>query len=84
MGLIALQTVLALVSSVITAATLTSSPVPPSQDPFYTAPPGFEDSNPGDILRVRVAPGNLSSLVANTSQAYNILFRTTDSKVQAS
>lgn len=84
MGLIALHTVVALVSSVITAATFTSAPLPPSQDPFYTAPLGFEEAHPGDILRVRLAPGNLTSLVANTSQAYNILFRTTDSKFQPS
>lgn len=84
MGLIVLQYVLAFVFSVITAATFTSAPIPPSQDPFYTAPLGFEDAHEGDVLRVRLAPANLKSLVANTSQAYNILIRTTDSKFQVS
>lgn len=66
------------------AAPLMTTPLPPSQDPFYTAPIGFEDAAPGDVLRVRVAPGNLTTLVANTSQAYHILFRTTDTRYRPS
>lgn len=74
---------LALVSAA-TAVPMSIPPLPPSKDPFYTAPKGFEDASPGDVLRVRVAPGNLTSLVTNTSQAYHVLFRTTDSHYAAS
>jgi hypothetical protein len=70
--------------SVIFAAPTPSNPLPPSRDPFYTAPDGFEHASPGEVLRVRVAPGNLTTLVANTSQAYHILYRTTDSRYHAS
>ncbi|KAI1335647.1 LIP-domain-containing protein [Xylariaceae sp. FL0016] len=61
-----------------------SQPLPPSQDPWYSAPPGFESTNPGAILRLRSAPGNLTTVVGNTSAAYNILYRTTDSRYQPS
>ena len=57
--------------------------LPPSQDPFYTAPPGYQSSPPGAVLRVRLAPG-LTSVIGNTSAAYNILYRTTDSNYQPS
>ncbi|KAF2103034.1 lipase [Rhizodiscina lignyota] len=53
-------------------------PLPPSKDPFYTAPRHFQAASPGNALRFRVAPGNLSSILANCSAAYNILYRTTD------
>ena len=65
-------------------AKATATPLPPSKDPFYTAPEGFKDARPGEVLRLRVAPGNLTALVNNTSQAYNILFRTTDARHQPS
>jgi len=58
---------------------ITAQPMPPSHDPWYTAPPSFELTQPGAVLRVRLAPGNLTSLVPNAWQAYNVLFRTTDS-----
>lgn len=57
----------------------TSEPVPPSQDPWYTAPTGFETTLPGTVLRLRPAPGNLTEVTGNSSAAYNILYRTTDS-----
>ncbi|CCG83943.1 protein of unknown function [Taphrina deformans PYCC 5710] len=53
--------------------------LPPSIDPFNVPPVGYETAAPGSILRVRVAPGNLSSLF-NASAAYHILYRTTDSQ----
>lgn len=56
-----------------------AQPIPPKQDPWYTAPSNFESAKPGDILRVRQAPGNLSEVVGNCSAAYNILYRTTGS-----
>ncbi len=56
-----------------------STPLPPSRDPFYTAPAGFESTLPGTILRLRSAPGNLTSVIGNCSSAYSILYRTTNS-----
>lgn len=61
-----------------------TQPLPPSKDPWYTPPPGFETKAPGDILRIRPAPGNLTSVVSNTSAAYHILFRTTDARDEPS
>lgn len=56
----------------------------PSEDPFYTAPKNYESAAPGTILRIRSTPGNLRTVVANSSAAYNILYRTTDSRYNAS
>ena len=61
-----------------------TSPIPPSKDPFYTAPPGYQSASPGAILRSRPAPGNLTAIIGNCSAAYNILYRTTDSQYQPS
>lgn len=60
----------------ITSASSTS--FPPSQDPFYIPPENYENAAPGTILRLRSAPGNLTSTFGNASAVYNILFRTTD------
>lgn len=61
-----------------------SQPTPPSQDPWYTAPAGYEDASPGKVLRNRTAPGNLVSMVGfNCSAAYNLLYRTTASQGNA-
>jgi hypothetical protein len=57
-----------------------STPIPPRQDPFYTAPGGFEHTSPGTVLRLRHAPGNLTSITGNCSAAYNVIYRTTDSQ----
>lgn len=61
-----------------------STPLPPSKDPFYTAPAKFEQAAPGTILRIRHAPGNLTTATGNCSSAYNILYRTTDTRYQPS
>lgn len=61
-----------------------SEPLPPSQDPFYTAPEGFEHKAPGTILRIRHAPGNATTVIANSSAVYNIVYRTTDSNYKPS
>lgn len=53
--------------------------IPPKQDPWYSAPSGFENEAPGTILRVRQGPGNLTAVTVNASASYQILFRTTDS-----
>ncbi|PSS05230.1 lipase 1 [Coniella lustricola] len=60
-------------------------PIPPSQDPFYTATDDFKSTAPGTILRIRQAPGNLTAITGtNGSAAYDILYRTTDSRYNAS
>ena len=66
------------------ATSYSSSPIPPSQDPWYTTPLDFSDYSPGAVLRLRSAPGNLTNVVGNCSAAYNILYRTTDSRYNAS
>ncbi|WZH49771.1 secretory lipase-domain-containing protein [Fusarium acuminatum] len=57
--------------------------LPPSQDPWYTAPDGFESKQPGDVLRIRSVP-KLVSVVEKSSAVYHILYRSTDSRGQAS
>ncbi|KAM0424369.1 hypothetical protein ACHAPT_010516 [Fusarium lateritium] len=71
-------------AAIIEDTTPDKEPLPPSQDPWYTAPSGFESRQPGDVLRIRSAPGNLTSVVGNPSAAYHILYRTTDSRDQPS
>lgn len=56
--------------------------IPPSKDPWYTAPDNFEHARPGDVLRIRAAPGNLTVIASNCSATYNILYRTTNSQYQ--
>ncbi|KAK4059139.1 hypothetical protein Trihar35433_11136 [Trichoderma harzianum] len=57
-----------------------TQPMPPQDDPWYTAPYDYEYKQPGTILRIRAAPGNLSSVMTNATAAFNILYRTTDSR----
>ncbi|KAH6871198.1 secretory lipase-domain-containing protein [Thelonectria olida] len=57
-----------------------SGPLPPSEDSWYTAPAGYEKTEPGTVLRLRPALGNLTQITGNTSASYNILYRTTDSQ----
>ncbi|KAF2769285.1 LIP-domain-containing protein [Teratosphaeria nubilosa] len=67
----------------VSKATINSSNqavLPPKQDPWYTAPIGFESAAPAAVLKVRVAPGNLTQITTNSSMAYNILYRSTDSQ----
>lgn len=62
----------------------TSTAIPPSDDPWYTAPSGYKTADPGALLRNRTAPGNLAkSIGANCSAAYNLLYRTTASQGNA-
>lgn len=61
-----------------------AQPIPPSEDPWYTAPDGYESAAPGDVLRNRTAAGNLVSVVgSNCSAAYQLLYRTTASQSNA-
>ncbi|KAK5626907.1 hypothetical protein RRF57_002622 [Xylaria bambusicola] len=57
--------------------------IPPSQDPWYTAPVGFESTSPGTILRIRPDPSNINTIV-DAAAAYNILFRSTDTRYRPS
>lgn len=59
-----------------------AKPIPPSDDPFYTPPAGFESAAPGTILRSRKVPSALSLFQAIPIQlqgAWQTLYRTTDS-----
>ncbi|KAM0551236.1 hypothetical protein ACHAPJ_008581 [Fusarium lateritium] len=58
--------------------------LPPSRDNWYTPPDGFKSRDPGDVLRIRSAPGDLKTIVGNSSAAYHILYRTMDSRDQPS
>lgn len=71
-------------ATLIAASCCLGAPLLPSQDPFYTVPHDYQSSKPGTVLRVREAPGNLTSVIGNCSKAYNILYRTTDSRYQPS
>jgi len=61
-------------------AATNSTPLPPSQDPWYTAPDGYADYPPGTVFKVREANYGIT----NSSGAYNYLYRTTDSQYNAS
>ena len=59
------------------------APRPPKDDPWYMTPPTELDAAaPGSIVRIRKAPGNLTAAVTNSSEAFNILYRTTDSRYE--
>ncbi|KAI0188873.1 secretory lipase-domain-containing protein [Xylaria flabelliformis] len=58
---------------------VSNNAIPPSQDPWYTAPPGFESAAPGTILRIRPDPSNVTAVV-DAAAAYNILYRSTDTR----
>ncbi|CAK4030945.1 secretory lipase-domain-containing [Lecanosticta acicola] len=75
---------LVLLSGLIATAATQLTPLPPSQDPFYATPPDYQHAAPGEILRIRNAPGNLTASFANASSVYNILFRTTDTHYEPS
>lgn len=54
----------------------------PTDDSFYTPPPGYEDARPGTILRHRETPSPIAAfglLPINISAAYHILYRSSDS-----
>ncbi|GAB1317481.1 LIP-domain-containing protein [Madurella fahalii] len=69
---------LAVLTSLLLPTTWAASTLlPPSQDPFYTAPPHLEKHDPGTVLRIRTAP---SDTIHNCSAAYHIGYRTTDTR----
>lgn len=58
--------------------------IPPSEDPWYTAPTGYASASPGDILRNRTAANSLIQAAgSNCSTAYQLLYRTTASQGNA-
>jgi hypothetical protein len=61
----------------------TSTPIPPRLDPWYTyntATLDFAKKDPGAVLKIRHAPGNLTHITSNCSATYNVMYRTTDSR----
>ncbi|KAI0539465.1 secretory lipase-domain-containing protein [Xylaria digitata] len=40
--------------------------LPPSQDPWYSAPPDFESALPGTIFRIRPDPSNITAVAVTT------------------
>ncbi|OBS24799.1 hypothetical protein FPOA_05336 [Fusarium poae] len=65
--------------SVDTDVALHEQSLPPSKDPWYRPPQGWESKQQGDILRISSVP-TLSEIVGNSSATYHILYRSTDSK----
>jgi hypothetical protein len=58
-----------------------NGPVPPTQDPFYQPPLGYEKTAPGTILRYRSPPFPIAALgfaKSNLESAYQVLYRTSD------
>lgn len=81
MQLLDISTLLLASFCVVFAAPTTPSEtlIPPSEDQWYTSPHGYEFAKPGDILRIRPAPGNLTTIFSNSSATYHVLYRTPDS-----
>jgi len=70
---------LSLLATLVAQAVFVTAQIPPRQDPWYAAPAGFESRAPGTVLKIRPAPGDLSS-EAGANSTYNVLYRTTDSQ----
>lgn len=79
-----LAVLLALLSA-IAAAAVAASPASaltdPTQDPFYTPPPGFQRTEPGTILRSRQVTMS-GPQAADNAAAYQLMFRTTNATGQ--
>ncbi|ROW01295.1 hypothetical protein VMCG_05920 [Cytospora schulzeri] len=65
------------------AAVVKRAGIPPSEDPWYTAPDGYESASPGTVLRNRTATGLPTVAGSNCSAAYQLLYRTTASQGNA-
>ncbi|KAF4960391.1 hypothetical protein FGADI_1038 [Fusarium gaditjirri] len=70
-------------SGIITDDTPLEHQLPPSKDPWYSAPDDWEIRQPGDVLRIRSA-SNLTDIVEGSAAVYHILYRSTDSRGQES
>ncbi|KAF5597188.1 lipase 1 [Fusarium pseudoanthophilum] len=53
--------------------------LPPTKDPWYSAPVDWESRKPGDVLRIRSA-SNLTRSMEGSAAVYHILYRSTDSQ----
>ncbi|PIG81400.1 lipase 2 precursor [Aspergillus arachidicola] len=75
-------TCLAYPGSLANRATVT----PPSADPFYEPPSGYENTQPGTILRHREVPSPIAlidPIKIKLAAAYQILYRSTDNWANA-
>ncbi|GAB0138198.1 hypothetical protein EsDP_00006439 [Epichloe bromicola] len=64
----------------------TTTPILPSQDPFYLVPRDLDQLEPGSILRHRKPPSPFAAFgtsKANINDSHQILYRTTDSHANA-
>ncbi|KAF9772534.1 hypothetical protein IL306_009755 [Fusarium sp. DS 682] len=69
-------------SDIVTETPLEDS-LPPTQDPWYSAPASWESKQPGDVLRIRSASA-VTSIVEGSGATYHILYRSMDSQDQPS
>jgi hypothetical protein len=53
---------------------------PPQNDPFYQPPSGYESTAPGTVLRSRAVSVSAFAALPQKAQAWQILYRTTDTK----
>lgn len=56
----------------------TARPQPPSEDPFYLPPPGYQHAQPGTVLRSRDVELAFFGLIPLRATATQLLYRTTD------
>lgn len=69
--------------STVSAFPFVRGAFPPLNDTWHNAPPGFEDSSPGTILRSRTPPSTLVAfgiIPLNLKSAHQIQYRTTNSQ----
>ena len=55
-----------------------AAPLPPTQDPFYQPPAGYQSAAPGTILRSRTIDAAAFATAPLNVQAWQVLYRTTD------
>lgn len=53
-------------------------PIPPDDDPFYRAPQGYEQAEPGTVLRSRDVEIGFLGLIGQPIKATQLLYRTTN------
>jgi hypothetical protein len=76
---VALAVSATLVAAVPAAA---AAPPPPQSDAFYQPPAGIESSAPGTVLRFRAVDVAAFGLLPQKVQAWQLLYRTTDTQDQ--
>lgn len=74
---LALAVFLALMLATASARPMLASRAgPPSEDPFYDPPEGFENEAPGTILRQRTIDATFFKTIPNPVEAHQLLYRT--------